>query len=125
MAFEENLILVKKMLKAFEKHDLDKFAEFFDENALDYVPSRKEPLIGRNAIRKDNEEFISLLPDIRFEITNAFGQKNWLCIEGTVSGTYKGSRDHVIRVPTCMVVKIQENKVKELHEYFDQSSFQF
>lgn len=113
------------MLKAFEKHDLDKFAELFDENALDYVPSRKEPLIGRDAIRKDNKEFISSLPDVHFEITNAFGQNNWLCIEGTVSGTYKGPENHVIRVPTCMVVKIQKNKVKELHEYFDQSSFQF
>lgn len=123
MKFEDNLSLLKKMLATFENHDLDKFVGFFDENALDYVPSRKEPLKGRQAIRKDNEEFISLIPDVHFEITNAFGQNNWICIEGIVSGTYKGSREQVIRVPTCMVVKIQEDKVKELHEYFDQSAF--
>jgi len=88
------------------------------------VPSRKGPLKGRDAIRKDNEEFIPLLPYAHFEITNAFGQDNWLCVEGIVSGTYKGPNEQVIRVPSCMVVKLQENKVKEVHEYFDQSAFQ-
>jgi limonene-1,2-epoxide hydrolase len=124
LTFEDNLDLVKKMLSAFENHDLDKFVEYFDENALDYVPSRKEPLKGRDEIRKDNEEFISLLPDVHFEIKNAFGQDNWLCIEGNVTGTYKGPNEMTINVPSCMVVKIQGKKVKELHEYFDQSAFQ-
>jgi hypothetical protein len=41
-----------------------------------------------------------------------------------VSGTYEGPNKQVICVPSCMVVKLQGNKVKEVYEYFDQSAFQ-
>ncbi|MFW9782642.1 MAG: nuclear transport factor 2 family protein [Candidatus Heimdallarchaeota archaeon] len=123
MSVEKNIDLVKKMIAAYESRDIEKFIEFFDEDALDYTPAREEPLKGRDEIRKDNEEFISSIPNVQFEILNAFGQANWVCVEGIVSGTYKG-QNRKFKVHVCNVVKIGGNKVSEVHEYFDQLAFQ-
>jgi ketosteroid isomerase-like protein len=120
MILSKNLILIEKMLAAFNNHDIEQMVEFLDEDALDYLPSQKEPLKGRAAIQKDNEEFISLMPDDHFEITHLFGQDDWICAEGIITGTNKGQDNKSIRIPGCMVVKFEASKVKEIHEYLRQ-----
>ncbi|MFX1507886.1 MAG: nuclear transport factor 2 family protein [Promethearchaeota archaeon] len=115
--------LVQTMYMAFNSRDMDEWTKYFDEDTLDYVPSLKEPLKGRKAIRENNEEFIKGIPDVSFEMTNIFGQNNWVCAEGIVSGTYAHSKKS-FRVPVCMVAKFEGEIVREIHEYFDQQSFQ-
>jgi ketosteroid isomerase-like protein len=115
--------LIRKMLTAFNNRDMEGFTEYFDENTLDFVPTLKEPLKGKIAIRENNEEFIKAIPDVHSEMTNIFGQDNWVCAQGTVTGTYAATKKS-FRVPVCMIVKFEGNFVKEIHEYFDQLSFQ-
>jgi ketosteroid isomerase-like protein len=67
-------------------------------------------------------------------LDRAFGQGEWFCIQGTLTGTHKapiqGSDDKTIpatnrriNVPICFVVRIQDSKAVEVWEYNDQLGF--
>jgi ketosteroid isomerase-like protein len=115
--------LVRKMLNAFNNRDMDEWTKYFDDDTLDFVPSLKEPLRGKKTIRENNEEFIKAIPDVYSEMNILFGQDNWVCAQGSVSGTYAATGKSFC-VPICMVIKFEDGIVKEIHEYFDQLSFQ-
>ena len=114
--------LVREMYIAFNERDWDSWTKYFDNKTFDYVPSMKEPLVGRKAIRENNEYFVKAIPNIKFEMTNIFGQDNWVCAQGIVSGTYVATKKS-FHVPVCMIVKFEGDIVREIHEYFDQLSF--
>jgi len=123
MSNKNYLNLVKQMYLAFNERDWDGWIKFFDEKTIDYVYSMKESIIGRKAIRENNEEFVQGIPDVKFEMTNIFGQENWVCAQGIVTGTFIATKKS-FRVSVCMVVKFEGEIVREIHEYFDQKSFQ-
>ncbi|MBK5112126.1 MAG: ester cyclase [Candidatus Heimdallarchaeota archaeon] len=115
--------LVREMYIAFNNRDWDGWTKYFDDKTIDYVPSLKEPLIGRKIIRENNKEFVKAIPNVKSEMTNIFGQDNWVCAQGIVTVTYVATKKS-FRVPVCMIVKFEGDTVREIHEYFDQLSFQ-
>lgn len=108
--------------------------EFYAESALHFQPNRPEPLRGYDAIREDylKSTFIPF-PDVKIEKVRAFGKGNWICIEMIMTGTHTGplgEGDEVIpptnksiRVPICIVAKVEDGKITESHEYNDQLGF--
>jgi ketosteroid isomerase-like protein len=64
----------------------------------------------------------------------AFGQANWVCIEGNFTGTHTGplegsgaeiqpATNKAVRVPICFVAHVENGKLAEVHEYNDQLGF--
>ena len=121
MSVSENIRIVRKANEAFITLGVESFAEFLDDNVIDYFPFPREPLRGKNAIIEDNIAFRGMFSKLDIEITNIFGQDDWVCIQAYISGTYTNGND--VRVPICNVVKVKEGKITEFHEYFDQSTF--
>ena len=133
---DENLKkVVEDMVEAFNAHDLDRIASWYAEDALHYQPNRTEPLRGRDAIREDyrNATWVPF-PDFHFELERAFGRRDWLCVQGTLTGTHEGPIDdsdgetipatgRSIHVPICLVVRIEDGKAAEVYEYNDHLSF--
>ena len=132
---EEKARMVEEVLAAFNRHDLDYVANWHAESALHHQPNRPEPLRGREAIREDYlQSTWKPFPDFKFELDRAFGQDEWFCIQGTLTGTHQapiegsggpripptGKR---INVPICFVVRVQEGKAVEVWEYNDQLAF--
>ena len=115
--------VVRKIYKALNDRDMDGWTEFFDEETIDYVAARKQRFTGRKVIREGYEEFIKGTPDAQFEFVNIFGQDNWVCAEGSVSGTFAATNKS-FQFPICIVVKFDGEIVREFHEYFDQQGFQ-
>ncbi|MHA2021950.1 MAG: nuclear transport factor 2 family protein [Candidatus Thorarchaeota archaeon] len=134
MSVEDNIRLVNTTLEAFEAHDMDGFVSFMSESVVNYAPGRSEPLIGREAVREDNIGFLTMYPDVVFEITRIFGDGEMVCAEGYVKGTNTGPipspdgkisppTNKSVRVPACFVVKIENGLISEIREYLDQLEF--
>ena len=129
-----NIELVRKATDAYNKHGAEGFAEFMDENVMDYFPYEREPLKGRSAFVEDNIAFRSIFSDLKVEITNIFGQDDWVCLQGVMTGVQQGvftlqtgeqiqPNGKRIRISICNVIKMKDGKISEVHEYFDQMSF--
>ncbi|MHA1885197.1 MAG: ester cyclase [Promethearchaeota archaeon] len=134
-AILNNLRVVDGFLESFNRHDLDEFIELLAESAVYYQPGIGEPLRGREAIR---EEFARVLftsfPDIKLEKVRSFGQDEWVSLEFVLYGTHTGpipspaggeipATGKSIRVPMCLVARIYDGKITELHDYHDQLGF--
>jgi predicted ester cyclase len=122
-------------VEAFNQHDLDYVASRHAEGALHHQQGRLVPLRGRDEIREDYRRSPWVpFPDFQFELERAFGQGEWLCVQETLTGTYKGPLEgpggetipatgRAIRVPICFVVRVDGGKAVEVYEYNDQLGF--
>ncbi len=134
MTIDENIHVVNATLDAFNAHDMMEFVQHMADTVVDYMPGRPEPLHGPDAIHDDNTSFLSIFPDAHFTKTNMFGQGNWVCIQGIFEATHRGpfpvpggppipATGKRIQVSQCMVVKMDEGKIVEIHEYFNHLDF--
>jgi hypothetical protein len=121
MSVSKNIEVVKQANHAFNTLGAEGFAEFLNEDVIDYFPFDRSPLIGKKSIVDDNIAFRNMFSDLQVEIVNIFGQDDWVCFQAYVTGTHSGGGS--IRVPICNVVKLKDGKISEVHEYFDQSTF--
>jgi predicted ester cyclase len=105
-----------------------------DESVVDYFPYDREPLKGREEFVQDNIAFGEIFAGIRSEITNIFGQGDWVCLQGTMTEVHKGTftlqngtqippTGKQIRIPICNVIRLEHGKIIEVHEYHDQLAF--
>lgn len=133
---DENLRrLVEEVVEAFNRHDLDRVANWYAEDAVHHQPNRAEPLRGRDRIREDYRKSTWIpFPDFHVELERAFGRGDWLCVQGSLTGTHKGPLEgsdgetipatgRSIRVPICLVVRVEDGKAAEVYEYNDQLGF--
>ena len=134
MSTQDNIRIVNETLDAFNSHEMSGFVEHMAESIVDYMPGRPEPLRGPKAIREDNSSFLTIFPDAHFKKTNEFGQDDWVCIQGFFEATHEGPfpvpggqpippTGKKLRVSQCMVVKLNEGKIIEIHEYFNHLDF--
>jgi steroid delta-isomerase-like uncharacterized protein len=126
---------VEEIIEAFNRHDLDAVVSRHAEGALHHQPNRPEPLRGREEIREDYRKSTWIpFPDFQFELERAFAQGEWLCVQGTLTGTHEGPLEasegetipatgRAIRVPVCLVVRVDNGKAVEVYEYNDQLGF--
>ncbi|MFW9769154.1 MAG: nuclear transport factor 2 family protein [Candidatus Thorarchaeota archaeon] len=121
MSVSENIQVVIHANDAFNTIGAEGFAEFLNEDVIDYFPFDRKPLIGKKSIVEDNIAFRKMFKDLRVEIVNIFGQDDWVCFQAYVIGTNPGESG--IRVPICNVVRLKDGKISEVHEYFDQTTF--
>ncbi|MHA2078843.1 MAG: ester cyclase [Candidatus Thorarchaeota archaeon] len=134
MTVSENIELVKQASDAYNRDGARGMAEFMDESVVDYFATGQEPLIGKKAFVDDNIAFAKIFANLQAEITNIFGQDDWVCIQGIMTATHKGPftlqngkqippTGKSIRIPICNVIRLRDGKITEIHEYFDQMSF--
>lgn len=126
---KENLGLIDSMMASYNARDWSRLAETYAESAIFYEPGVK-PYSGRNAILSGYQALYSEFPDEQIKKVRSFGQGDWTCVEMVASGTNKGplmGPDGKIIPPTnksyqveiVAVVRIENGKIAEYHEYFD------
>ncbi len=134
MTVSKNIEIVKQAMDAYNREGTLGIAEFMDENIVDHFATGRKPLKGKKAFIDDNIAFEKIFSDLRAEITNIFGQNDWVCIQGVMTGNHKGPftlnngkqihpTGKSIRIPICNVIRLKDGMITEIHEYFDQSSF--
>jgi ketosteroid isomerase-like protein len=91
-------------------------------------------LRGKQAFIEDNIAFEKIFANLRVEVKNIFGQDEWVCVQGIMTGTHvspftlqNGKQiqptGKSFRIPFSNVARVKNGKITEIHEYFDQMSF--
>lgn len=121
---------LKKTVDAFNRHDANAFAALYAADAVAHDPQYPEPLRGREAIRKDMEDFFLTFPDIQARVVSVLASGDTVAGEMEVSGTHKGpiagptgtipatNRRMEMRVGRFVRVDAQD-LITECNRYFD------
>jgi len=81
---------VRKAIDIFNSHDANAFAALYAEDAVVYDPQYPQPLKGKEAIRKDIEDFFKAFPDVRCQLSNVIASGDTVAFEGSVTGIHTG-----------------------------------
>lgn len=131
MSVEENLRLIDEAITAFEAHDLDRLDRLNANSIIWRDPGNPEGIKGRAAVREFNQSFGVAFPDIKVRKERSFGQGDWVCFEGFLTGTHRGpltapggrtipATNKPIRLRVSFVGKLEGGEVTEANMYFDQ-----
>ena len=82
--------LYKKLEDAFNRRDAETFVSLFTADAVVRAPNSPEPLQGREAIRKDMENWFTAFPDGKIKYVNVLGEGDTAAVEAEMSGTNTG-----------------------------------
>jgi steroid delta-isomerase-like uncharacterized protein len=81
---------MNEIVDAFNRHDADAFAALYAHDATAHDPQYAEPLGGREAIKKDIEDFFTALPDVRAKVLSSVAGGDTIAFEVEVIGTHNG-----------------------------------
>lgn len=121
---------LKKTVEAFNRHDADGFAALYATAAIAHDPQYPEPLRGRDAIRKDIEDFFRAFPDIQARVLTLLASGDTIAGEMEVSGTHKGplvsptgtipATNRRMEMRTGRFVRVDaQDLITECNRYFD------
>ncbi|MGE0703389.1 MAG: ester cyclase [Vicinamibacterales bacterium] len=79
-----------QQVAALNRHDVDTFLSFYAPEAMITDPQYPEALQGIAAIRKDMEDFLRALPDLKFTVDTRVDDGQTVAFEGTCRGTHNG-----------------------------------
>jgi len=81
---------MNELVDVFNRHEADAFAAFYTQNATAYDPQYAEQLKGRDAIKKDIEDFFTALPDVRAKVLSSVAGGDTIAFEVEMTGTHNG-----------------------------------
>jgi steroid delta-isomerase-like uncharacterized protein len=86
MPVEENLAAVRRLLDAWNSHDLERIGAFFHEDFVNHqLPF--PPVVGRDAYLAHCAHWFAAYPDFWIEAVSLFGQGELVCLETRGGGT--------------------------------------
>jgi len=128
----DSIKCASQFVEAYNSGDWDRLKESFTADAVyDEVGTRRR-LQGPDEILRANQGWKQAFPDSKGSITGAFADNGDVMLEITWEGTHTGplespqglippSGKH-FEVRACQVVKVEQDKIKEDHHYFDMVS---
>ena len=105
---QQNRDALERYFEAFERRDLDAFAELFHDDYVEEYPQSGERIRGKQNARAVNENYPGL-PSLINRSYNISG--NLGVMEMTLE--YDGDRVHA-----CEIVEFEEGKIKRARTYF-------
>ena len=108
MSEQQNRDALERYFEAFERRDLDAFAELFHDDYLEEYPQSGERIRGKQNARAVNEKYPGL-PSLINRSYNISGDLG--VMEMTLE--YDGDRVHA-----CEIVEFEEGKIKRARTYF-------
>ncbi len=131
MSVEDNLRLADASTKALNDHDVERFLSLHLVSVIQRDPQNAEPTKGREAIRAGLEPLLRAFPDFRVVKERAFGEGDWIVVQGHGLGTHKGplevpggqsipATNRTIRLPYAFIAKVDGGKFAETNLYYDQ-----
>jgi steroid delta-isomerase-like uncharacterized protein len=81
---------VRKAIDAWNSHDVEAILSVFAPSAVIHDPFYPEPIVGREAIRRDAESFLGAFPDVRFTPQRLLTEGDRAGFEYMMTATHKG-----------------------------------
>jgi predicted ester cyclase len=130
MSVEQNDRAFDRALEGLNARDWEAYGRVFADSLVVHAPGLPGPTKGRAARLKWVQGIIEAFPDGHVEKKRSFGQRDWLCVELTFTGTHQGplpgpvgktvqATNKRVHFPYCLVLTFKNDEVTELHEYFD------
>ena len=112
------ILLLERMRAALDAHDLDTFVNFFRD---DYVGERPRhpgtPMSSREDVRRNWEEVISDVPDLRVDVPAAVEDGNTIWSEWRAYGTARSGATLELR--GVIIFGIQDDQVAWSRMYME------
>jgi steroid delta-isomerase-like uncharacterized protein len=125
--------VLQEGLEAFAARDAEKFASYFADDVTAYDPQYPEPLRGKDAVKKDMDDFFAALPDLKARILSVCGSDDMAAAQIEITGTNTGpfttpdgtvpatNKKLTMRVGLFMRTDA-EGKIVENNRYYDMMS---
>lgn len=120
--------LIRSMYDAVNKHDVEKFVSFFNEDAQFKDVSTGHVFHGRSEIRDMINGWLKTFPDMNLRVSEIFGTGDKLVTELTLTGTHKGELElpeetipasgKQVTVPSADVFRLKNDKIQSVNCYF-------
>jgi steroid delta-isomerase-like uncharacterized protein len=81
---------MNEIVDVFNRHEADAFAALYAHDATAYDPQYADLLNGREAIKKDIEDFFTALPDVQAKVLSSVAGGDTIAFEVEMSGTHNG-----------------------------------
>lgn len=94
-----------------------------------YMPGVEQPTVGPASYQQLVDSFVVGFPDIHFEVDEAFGEGDRVCLMWTASGTHKGvfsglpPTNNPVTIHGVAVARIIDGKIVRIVSMFDNASF--
>ena len=125
MSAEENLALVRELLEAMRRHDVDQAVSYYvDDCVVDIAPMRSL-VQGRGNLGRTWRMAWTAFPDQYYTERNMFAGGDYVLFEGVMGGTQKGTYMNIpstgkhIAFPVAFIWRVVDGKVMEWHTYWD------
>lgn len=82
--------LAENLQKALNDKDMKALVQHYTEDAVMFMPGEPEPIKGREAIAKNQGEFLRAIPDFKLSFNLVLTSGNHTAFEGVVKGTFTG-----------------------------------
>ena len=114
--------VLKKWAEAMNTHDVETLVSVYHDDAINLQVAIGQPLVGKEAIRKDFAEFFGNIPDTFTKVENLFEDGEWAIIEWSGGGTFKPTgRKFTLR--GCGFFQIVNGKIKFQRGYWDKHTW--
>jgi ketosteroid isomerase-like protein len=78
MTQQDNIQIVRHIFEAWNKHDVERYGKLPDEKHVVESDTRPAPLTGRDAGRQFMQMYVSVFPDLHFDIDQIFGEGDYV-----------------------------------------------
>lgn len=130
MATKDMRSRIGERVQAWNRHDPEACVSFYAEDATVHDPMYTEPLSGRDAIRKDFEDFMTAFPDAAFSVGMVVASGDTVAFEVRVRGVHKGplagpagvapATNRSIDMPIAAFARVDDHGlVEEERRYYD------
>jgi steroid delta-isomerase-like uncharacterized protein len=119
----------KKQVDAINRHDANAFAALYAAGAIAHDPQYPEPLKGRDAIRRDIEDFFQAFPDLQARLVSVLASGDTVASEVELSGKHKGSlagptgaippTNRRIELRAATFERVEGDLIAESRRYYD------
>jgi len=112
--------VLKRVLDAFNRHDVDGIMEFFAEDCLFETPRGPDPwgsrLVGKEQVRKGFEARFAGIPDIQYGNDRHWVSGDRGVSEWTITGTDTSGRR--VEVQGCDLFEFRDGKITRKDSYW-------
>lgn len=130
-ALAAQIAIMEQRVAATNARDWNAWEALHTADAVRTAPELEQPLRGSGAMRAAIETLSAAFPDYHLELTQAFGQGEWLAVRLHTTGTMTGPlllSDGSSVPPTNLpieqdwaaMVRFEGEQIAEFHEYYDQ-----
>lgn len=120
---EENKALLRRMLDALNRRDLDVVDEVVADDVV--IRGTEGEIRGRDALKADTAKYLGAFPDLTVALEDLIAEGDRVVARTTVRGTHTGELEGIpptgraVEVADVDIYRIQEGKVVEAWYQFD------